>query len=82
MADLRYQMLENRRDAAVLRRAKLASDIAAVEAGAKKSKSIWNGETEADARENHLRVMRHLLVSADQEIAVMNQDLARWQLRS
>ena len=80
MTDLRRLTLENRRDAAVLRRAKLVADIAAVEAGTKRWKPIWNGESEADARENHLHVLRKVLEDEEKAIAAMNEDLARWPL--
>jgi hypothetical protein len=72
-------MLQNRLDAALKRRAKLASDIAALEEGTLRSDQVWVGETASDARENRLAISRQVLATEDQQIAVMQEDLTRWR---
>jgi hypothetical protein len=70
-------MLQTRRDAAVVRRTKILSDIAAVESGSTPSKPVLIGEGKSDATQNHLIVLRKMLADEDAAIFVMNEDLAR-----
>jgi hypothetical protein len=77
MSDHKRRMLENRRDAAVARRAKLLADIAAVEDKTKLSKAVLIEESQSDARDNHLHVLRQVLRDEDLAIETMNEDLAR-----
>lgn len=76
MRDYRRITLENRRDAALVRRAKLIAEIAALQADTKLSKPVWVGESAEDARENHIALLREMLRDQELAIHVINEDLA------
>jgi hypothetical protein len=77
MTNHRRLMLENRRDAAISRCAKLKADIEALTNGERSPRTLWIGETEEDARENLLGVLRQMLHDEENNVEALREDLTR-----
>jgi hypothetical protein len=69
------QALDNRRTAAIARCDKWEAELVAVESGQAQPKTVWEGETQEDARANYAALLRQMILDERQKIAVMTEDL-------